>query len=107
MDDVTRVQRVQPLALGQVPKQGNMVFPSGGAQRAVRAHSYGVDVAAVTLESAAKLAVGEVPHLDTAVPGAGDNRRDVGIRREADARNPISVALGGAEVAANCVLALG
>jgi len=105
VDDVTRVERVQPLALGQVPQQGNMVFPSGGAQRAVRAHSDGVDVTAVTLESAAKLAIGEVPHLDTAVPGAGDDRRLVGIRREADARNPAIVALGAAKVAANCVLA--
>ena len=75
VDDGARVQRVQPLALSQVPQQGSMVFPSGGAQRTIRTHSDGVDVPAVTLESAAELAVGEVPDLDAAVPGAGDDRR--------------------------------
>ena len=106
VDDGTRVQRVQPLPLRQIPQQSKAVLPAGGAQRTVGAHGDGVDIAAVAGERAAQLAVGKVPDLDSAVPGTGDNSGLEGVGGEPDAGDPTVVALAAAVVAANGVLAL-
>ena len=64
VDDVARVQGVEPLALGQVPQHGGAVLAAGRAQGAVRGDGDGIDVASVAEEVLPQLAVGQVPHLD-------------------------------------------
>ncbi len=63
VDDVVVVKGVQVLALGQIPEHGLKVLATRGAQRAVRGHGDGVQVASVTNVVGLQLAVGKVPHL--------------------------------------------
>lgn len=44
MDDVPGVERVEALALLEVPQHGGAVLAPGGAQRPVRRHGHGVQV---------------------------------------------------------------
>jgi hypothetical protein len=106
VDDGARIERVQPLALNQVPEKSVAALATRCAQRTVRAHRDGIDVSSVAAENGAELAVREVPHLDVAVPGAGDNHRLEGVGREADTGDPSGVALASAVVTADGVLAL-
>ena len=62
VDNVASLQLVQVLALRQVPQLRGAVLAAGGAQRAVRGDSDGVDVGCVLGEVAPQLAVGQVPH---------------------------------------------
>lgn len=55
-------------------------------------------------KSVSQLAVGEIPDLDGAVPGGGDDGRLEIARTEADAADPVRVSL--AAVAGDGVLAL-
>lgn len=106
VDDGAGVELVQHLPLGEIPEQGGSVLPTGGTQGAVWAHGDGVDVAVVALELGAQLAVREVPDLDAAIPRAGDDGGGHGVGGESDAGDPPGVALAGAMVAADGVLAL-
>ncbi|KAF0730094.1 hypothetical protein Ae201684_012390 [Aphanomyces euteiches] len=95
MDDVVGFQRVQALAFVQVPEHGNTVLATRSAQRTIRGDGDGVQVTRVAEQVVAELAVGQVPHLDDAVPTSRDNQRVGGRRREADARDPFGVAVFG------------
>ena len=62
-DRVPGVERVEALALGQVPQARDAVLAARGAERAVGRDGDGGDVAGVLDEVEAELAVGEVPDL--------------------------------------------
>jgi len=94
VDDVTRIEGVQALAFTEVPKHGDAILTAGGAQGSVRRDGDGVDVASVTNEVGADLAVGEVPDLDELIPAAGHDDRVGGDRGEADAGDPFGVGVG-------------
>lgn len=63
VDLVTGGQRVQVLALVQVPQHGGTVLATGGAQGAVRGDGDGVDVAGVTDVVGLDAAGSELPDL--------------------------------------------
>lgn len=63
VDLVTGGQRVQVLALVQVPQHGGTVLATGGAQGAVRGDGDGVDVAGVTNVVGLNAAGSELPDL--------------------------------------------
>lgn len=73
VDDVARLQIVQALALSQVPKHRSAVLSARSAERAIGRDGDAVDVAGVALQAVLHLAVGQVPHLDLAVPSGGHN----------------------------------
>mmetsp|Transcript_13390 Transcript_13390/g.26055 ORF Transcript_13390/g.26055 Transcript_13390/m.26055 type:complete len:216 (-) Transcript_13390:369-1016(-) len=91
VDDVAALERIQMLALVQVPEHGSAILAARRAQRAIRRHGHRVKVAGVARKVGAQLAVGEVPHLDQLVPAARHNQRVGGRRREPDAADPLSV----------------
>lgn len=45
-------------------------------------------------EGTLQLAIGEVPDLDSAIPGSGDDARLEGVRAKAHTRDPSSMAIG-------------
>ena len=94
VDDVTRIEGVQALPFTEVPKHGDAILTAGGAQGSVRRDGDGVDVASVTNEVGANLAVGEVPDLHELIPTAGHDDRVGGDRGEADAGDPFGVGVG-------------
>jgi hypothetical protein len=104
VDDFTSVQTVQPLSFIQVPKHGSIVLTTRSGQRTIWGNADSVQVSSVSNQIIAKLAVGQVPHLDKSVPSSGNNKRNRLRRRESDARNPFGVAFSG--VSADLVLAL-
>lgn len=93
MDDIIRLERVQMLAFLQVPEHSDAVLATRSAERAVRRHGHGVEIAGVVLQVGAQLAVGEVPYLDELVPAAGDDERVLCGRGKADAGHPFGVTL--------------
>ena len=64
-----------------------------GAQRTVRRDSDGVEVPLVTPVVRLELAVGQIPHLDDAIPAAGHDDGIGVVGREANARDPMLVAI--------------
>ena len=94
VDGVGGVEAVEALALVEVPENGGAVLAAGGAEGAVGGDADGVEVAGVADEVVAELAVGEVPDLDEAVPAGGDDEGDGLAGAEADAGDPLGVALG-------------
>jgi hypothetical protein len=103
VDNFTSIERVQALSFVQVPKHGGVVLTTTGSKRSIRRDAYGVEVAGVSDQIIAELAVGQVPDLDEAIPTGRHNQGNGLGRREAYARDPLGVAL---RVAANGVLAL-
>ena len=93
VDDVTGVEGVEPLSVGEVPQDGDSVLSSGGAQGSVWGDGDGVAVPSVPGEVGPQLAVGEVPHLDHLVPAAGHDEGDLGGRGEPDTGDPLAVAV--------------
>ena len=94
MNNFTRIQGVQALALVEVPQHGGIVLSSTGGQRAIRGDTDGIQVSGVSDKVVAEFTVGEVPDLDEAIPTSGDNERDRLRGREAYARDPLAVTLG-------------
>jgi hypothetical protein len=88
VDNITGIQRVQPLALRQIPQHGDTILASAGAQGAIRRHRHGVHIASVPDQVGPNLAVGEVPHLHDLVPPGGHNDRVRRHGREPDAAHP-------------------
>lgn len=84
-------QRVQVLALVDVPEHGSAVLATRGDQGAVRGDGQGVDDTVVTHQVGSQLAVGQVPDLDDLVPAGGNDQWLLGGRRETDARDPVVV----------------
>mmetsp|Transcript_4946 Transcript_4946/g.8723 ORF Transcript_4946/g.8723 Transcript_4946/m.8723 type:complete len:347 (-) Transcript_4946:100-1140(-) len=95
VDDVARGQRVQPLALVQVPEHGGAVLAARGAQAAVGGDSGRGQVARVPDQVRAQLAVSQGPHLHQLVPAGRDNDGRLGAGAEAHAGHPLRVALLG------------
>ena len=91
VDDVTGIEGVEALAFTEIPEHGNTVLATRGAQGAIRRDGDGVDVASVTNEVGADLAVGKVPDLDELVPATGDDDRVASHRGEANAGHPFGV----------------
>ena len=100
VDDVLSIQGVQELALGQVPEKGLVVFSTGGAERAIRGDSDGVQVTGVANQGAGVLQGRGGPDLDDVVPASRHEVRGASDRREANAGDPVVVAALGAGVLA-------
>ena len=58
MDDLACVEAVQALALVEIPEHGGTVLAAGGTEGAIGGDTYGVEVAGVSNEVVAELAVG-------------------------------------------------
>lgn len=63
VDLVVGIERVQVLALVEVPQHGRAVLATGGAERAIGGDGDGVDVAGVADVVGLQLAGGELPNL--------------------------------------------
>ena len=94
MNDVSGVQRVQALALTQIPQHGHSILASRGAEGAVGRDGDGVDVSLMTDQVIAEFAVGEVPDLDEFIPSGRDDDGVGGDWGESHARHPFSVSFG-------------
>ena len=84
-------QRVQVLALIDVPEHGSSVLATRGDEGTIRGDGQSVDDSVVADKVGSQLAVGQVPHLDDSVP---TSRHDQGLLsggRETDARDPVVV----------------
>ena len=68
VDDVIRLQRVQSLALVEVPKHGRAVFAARCTKRSIRRNSHGVQVSSVADQIADKFAVVQGPNFHEVVP---------------------------------------
>lgn len=93
VDDVTRLQHVQALSLGQIPKHGSAILTSGGAQGTIRRDGDSVQISGVSSEVCSELAVRERPNLHELIPTSRDNDGGTSGRRETNARDPVVVAL--------------
>ena len=93
VDVVATVQGVQVLVVVEVPEHGLAVLAARCAQAAVRRDGHRVQVAVVAVVVGLELAVGQVPHLDGAVPAGRDDDRVGHVGREAHARHPVGVSV--------------
>eukprot|EP00978_Attheya_sp_CCMP212_P014596 scaffold37301_cov47-Attheya_sp.AAC.4 len=93
IDNLTSIERVETLAFIQIPKHGSSVLASGGTERTIGRDTDSVKVSGVSHEVVAKLAGGEGPDLDEAIPSSRDNERHALGRGETDTGDPLSVAL--------------
>ena len=91
VDDFASVERVQTLALVQVPKHSSVVLSSTGGQGTIGGDADRVQISGVSDKVVAELAVGQIPDLDKTIPTARDNKGNRLRRRESDTRNPLSV----------------
>lgn len=95
VDDITSFKGIQVLGVVQVPKHDNAVLTSGSAEGTIGGDGDGVDVAVVANEVGAKLELGQVPDLDDLIPATRDDERVGWVGREADAGDPVAVAIFG------------
>lgn len=65
VDDVSGLERVEVLAVVEVPEHGDAVLSSGRGERTIGGDRDGVDVAGVSVVVGAELALGELPDLQT------------------------------------------
>jgi hypothetical protein len=91
MDDVISRKAGQVATLVEVPEHGLTVLTTRSAERTIRGNGNGVNVVSVSGEVHAELAVGKFPDLDDLVPTSRDNERNVRVRGEADAADPLFV----------------
>jgi len=85
VDDITGLQRVQVLAIIEIPEHGDTVLSTGSREGAIGRYGDSVDVAGVAVVVSAELALAELPDFDNLVPTAGDNDGVQSVRAEADA----------------------
>jgi hypothetical protein len=97
VDDVTSLEGRQVAALVEVPEHGLAVLATGSAQRTIRGHGNGVNVAGVADQVVAQTAERQRPDLDELVPTARDDQGLLSGGRETHARNPLGVTLVGGE----------
>ncbi len=64
IDDRTGLERVQVLAIVEIPEHSNTVFATRGAKRTVGRNGDGVDVASVAVVVGLELALGKIPNLN-------------------------------------------
>ena len=93
VDDVTGIERVQSLSVGQVPQDGDAVLTTASAQGTIRRDGDGVAVSSVSSQVGAELAVGQVPDLHHLVPSTRDDERNLGGWGEPDAGDPLAMAV--------------
>jgi len=93
VDDVTGIERVQSLSVGQVPQDGDAVLTTASAQGTIRRDGDGVAVSSVSSQVGAELAVGQVPDLHHLIPSAGNDEWNLGGRGESHAGDPLAVAV--------------
>lgn len=91
MNNITSIEGIETLALSKIPKHGNAIFATRGAQRTIRRDGDCVDIALMTGKVVAQFAVGQVPDLDELIPTSGDDDGVGGHRGETDARDPFTV----------------
>ncbi len=63
IDDTVGIQRVQVLAIVEIPQHGDTVLTTSGAERTIRGNSDSVDVTSVTVVVGLQLALGQIPNL--------------------------------------------
>jgi hypothetical protein len=63
VDNVTSLERVEVLAVVEVPKHGDAVLATRGSEGSVGGDGKGVDVTGVTVVVGLELALGELPNL--------------------------------------------
>ena len=63
VDDVSSLERVEVLAVVEVPEHGDAVLSSRSGERTVRGHGDGVDVSGVSVVVGSQLALGKLPNL--------------------------------------------
>jgi len=95
VDDISGIEGVEVLPLVEVPEHGDSVLAARGAEGTVGGDGDGVNVAAVAEVVGPQLAVAEVPDLDEPVPAGGNNDGVGGVGGEADAGDPLGVAVLG------------
>lgn len=93
VDLLLSIKSAKPRVVAEIPKHGLTVLATRGAEGTIGGNGDGVDVTRVADEVALELAVGEIPNLDLVVPSRGDNDRLLSVGGEADARDPLGVAL--------------
>jgi len=95
VDDIIALtlQRVQVLALVQVPKHGDTITSTGSAEGTIGRDGDGVNVTSVTDVVGAQLALGKLPDLDNLVPASGDDDGVGGVGGETDAGDPLGVTI--------------
>jgi hypothetical protein len=64
VDDVSGLERVEVLAVVEVPEHGDAILSSGSGERTVGGDGNGVDVTGVTVVVGSELALGELPDLE-------------------------------------------
>ena len=84
-------QRVQVLALIDIPKHGSAVLATRGDEGTIRGDGQGVDNTVVTNQVGSELAVSQIPNLDDLVPTSRNNQWLLGGGRETNARDPVVV----------------
>jgi len=95
VDLIASGEGVEVLGLVKVPEHGGTVLATGGAEGSVGGDGDGVDVSGVTDVVGLETAGSELPNLDELVPASGDNDGVLGVGAEANAGNPLGVALVG------------
>lgn len=93
VDNRTRVERVEPLPLSQIPEQDHPIFPTTRAEGPIRRDRHGVHIPTMAGERAPQLAVGEVPDLDRTVPRGRDNSGLERVGAEPHAADPVPMGL--------------
>lgn len=83
------LERVEVLALVDIPEHSGTVLTTGSAKGSIGGDGDVVDDTGVTREVSAKLEVVKIPDLDEPVPTSRDDKRLLGGRGEADARDPV------------------
>lgn len=63
VDSVTSLERVEVLAVRELPEHGDTVLATGGAERTIGGNGNGVDVASVAVVVGLQLALAELPDL--------------------------------------------
>jgi len=84
VDGRSSSQRVQVLALVDVPEHSSAVRTTRGNQRTIRGDSQGVDDTSVANQVSSELAVSQVPNLDNLIPTSRNNQWLLSGRRESN-----------------------
>jgi hypothetical protein len=89
VDSRSGSQRVQVLALIDIPEHSSSVLTTRSNQRTVWGNGQGVNDTSVTNQVGSELAVSQVPYLDDLVPTSRNNQGLLSGRRESNTGNPV------------------
>lgn len=82
VDDVTGLERVEVLAVVEVPQHCNAILSAGGSKRAVGGYRNGVDITFVSEVVGAELAFCELPDLLQTLLATSQRRVDSNFKSE-------------------------